>query len=79
MGATYQKCVHIVLESQIRRNIEAYINDIVVKLKRCRDLLDDIKEIFDDLHKYKMILNPKNICSVCHQENYSATWYSPRG
>jgi hypothetical protein len=30
-GATYQKCVHTVLESQIRRNVEAYIDDIVVK------------------------------------------------
>jgi hypothetical protein len=30
-GATYQKCVHTVLESQIGRNIEAYIDDIVVK------------------------------------------------
>jgi hypothetical protein len=30
-GAIYQKCVHTILESQIRRNVEAYIDDIVVK------------------------------------------------
>jgi hypothetical protein len=30
-GATYQKCVHTILESQIGRNVEAYIDDIVVK------------------------------------------------
>jgi hypothetical protein len=30
-GATYQKCVHTVLESQIGRNVEAYIDDLVVK------------------------------------------------
>ena len=30
-GNTYQKCVHIVFEHQIGRNIEAYIDDIVVK------------------------------------------------
>jgi hypothetical protein len=30
-GATYQKCVHTVLEGQIGRNVEAYIDDIVVK------------------------------------------------
>jgi hypothetical protein len=29
-GATYQKCVHTVLESQIGRNVKAYIDDIVV-------------------------------------------------
>jgi hypothetical protein len=30
-GATYQKCVHVILENQIGRNIKAYIDDIVVK------------------------------------------------
>jgi hypothetical protein len=58
-GATYQKGIRIILESQIERNIEAYIEDVAVKLKRCGDLLDDLKETFDNLHKYKMMLNPK--------------------
>jgi hypothetical protein len=58
-GATYQKCVHTVLKSQIGRNIEAYIEDIVVKSEKCGDLLDDLKETFDNLRKFKMILNPK--------------------
>jgi hypothetical protein len=57
--ATYQKCVHIILEPQIRRNIEAYIDDIVVKSKKHGNLLDDLKETFDNLCKYKMMLNPK--------------------
>jgi hypothetical protein len=30
-GATYQKCVHFVLENQIGRNVKAYIDDIVAK------------------------------------------------
>ena len=33
VGSTYQKCVHIVLEGQIGHNVEAYIDDIVVKSK----------------------------------------------
>jgi hypothetical protein len=59
-GATYQKCVRIVLESQIGKNVEAYIDDIVVKSKKHRDLLDDLKETIDNHCKYKMMLNPKN-------------------
>jgi hypothetical protein len=51
--------VHIVLENQSGRNIEAYIDDIVVKSEKGRDLIDDLKETFDNLHKYKMMLNPK--------------------
>jgi hypothetical protein len=59
-GATYQKCVHIILEPQIGRNIEAYIDDIVVKSKKNGDLLNDLRETFNNLCKYKMMLNPKN-------------------
>jgi type VI protein secretion system component VasK len=76
---TYQKCVQIILEAQIGRNVEAYINDIVVKSKKQGDLLDDLKETLDNLHKYKMMLNPKNACLVFYQENCSTTWYRPRG
>jgi hypothetical protein len=58
-GATYQKCVHIILEPRIGRNIEAYIDDTVVKSKKHGDLLDDLKETFNNLRMYKMMLNPK--------------------
>jgi hypothetical protein len=58
-GATYQKCIHIILEPQIGRNVAAYIDDVVGKSKKCEDLLDDLKETFDNARKYKMMLNPK--------------------
>jgi hypothetical protein len=58
-GATYQKCVHTVLESQIGRNVETYIDDIVVKSEKRGDLLNDLKETFDNLRKSKMMINPK--------------------
>jgi hypothetical protein len=51
--------VHIILKNQIGRNIETYINDIVVKSKKRGDLLEDLKETFDNVRKYKMMLNPK--------------------
>jgi hypothetical protein len=58
-GATYQKCVHTVLESQIGRNVKAYIDDIVVKSEKRGNLFDDLKETFNNLRKSKMMLNPK--------------------
>jgi hypothetical protein len=58
-GATYEKCVHIVLENQIGRNVKAYIDDIMVKLKKRGDLFNDLKETFDNLRKFKMMLNTK--------------------
>jgi hypothetical protein len=47
------------LEPQIGRNVEAYIDDVVVKSKKHGDLLNNLKETFDNLYKYKMMLNPK--------------------
>jgi hypothetical protein len=58
-GATYQKCISIILEAQIGQNIEAYIDDVVVKSKKHGDLFDDLRETFDNLCKYKIKLNPK--------------------
>jgi hypothetical protein len=57
--ATYQKCVHTVLKGQIGWNVEAYIDDIVVKSEKRGNLLDDLKETFDNLRKFKMMINPK--------------------
>jgi hypothetical protein len=59
MGVTYQKSIHIILELQIGRNIEAYIDDVIVKSKKRGDLLDNLKETFNNLRKYKMVFNPK--------------------
>jgi hypothetical protein len=58
-GAIYHKCVHTVFKNQIGRNIKAYIDDIVVKSEKREDLFDDLKETFDNMRKYKMMLNPK--------------------
>lgn len=48
----------IVFEDQIGRNIEAYIADIVEKLKQRQYLLQDLEETFTNFRKYEMKLNP---------------------
>ncbi|KAK1667526.1 hypothetical protein QYE76_055685 [Lolium multiflorum] len=47
------------LGEQIGRNIEVYIDNIVVKTKHVATLIDDLRETFDNLDKYKIKLNPK--------------------
>ncbi|KAK1626826.1 hypothetical protein QYE76_001141 [Lolium multiflorum] len=58
-GATYQRCMQACLGEQIGRNIEVYIDDIVVKTKHAATLIDDLRETFDNLDRYKINLNPK--------------------
>ena len=46
------------LDQQIGRNIEAYINDVVVKSKTADNLIADLKEMFANLKRYRWKLNP---------------------
>lgn len=65
--ATYQKLVDTVFRSQIGRNLEAYVDDMVIKSQTERELLADIAETFDNLQKINMKLNPKK-CSFGVEE-----------
>ena len=56
--ATYQRCVENCLHDQIGRNVHAYVDDIVVKSRKEETLIRDLKETFDNLRVYKMMLNP---------------------
>ena len=43
---------------QIGRNVQVYIDDMLVKSLRENDHLDDLQETFDTLQSYNMKLNP---------------------
>ena len=43
---------------KIGRNMEVYVDDMLVKSKEEGEHLDDLKETFDTLRQYKMKLNP---------------------
>jgi hypothetical protein len=58
-GVTYQKAFQKCLESQIGKNIEAYVDDVVVKTTVEDDLIADLAETFANLQHYRWKLNPK--------------------
>nr|AAX95475.1 Integrase core domain, putative [Oryza sativa Japonica Group]AAX95813.1 retrotransposon protein, putative, unclassified [Oryza sativa Japonica Group]ABA93060.1 retrotransposon protein, putative, unclassified [Oryza sativa Japonica Group] len=47
------------LNDQLGHNVEAYVDDIVVKKKTSDSLIDDLRETFDNLRRYRLMLNPK--------------------
>ncbi|KAK1680447.1 hypothetical protein QYE76_041295 [Lolium multiflorum] len=57
-GATYQRTMQRCLKDQIGRNVHPYVDDIAVMTQKGSDLLSDLKETFDNLRRYKMMLNP---------------------
>ena len=46
------------LDQQIGHNIEAYIDDVVVKSKTTDNLIADVEETFTNLKRYRSKLNP---------------------
>ena len=56
-GSTYQRMMTRMFELQLGKNIEIYINDMVVKSKMVSKHVGDLRAIFEILRKYKLRLN----------------------
>ncbi|GKE32377.1 reverse transcriptase domain-containing protein [Tanacetum coccineum] len=63
-GATYQRLVDKAFNSQVGRNIEVYVDDLVIKSPTETEMLRDIDETFYMLRKINMKLNPKKLKEV---------------
>ena len=57
--ATFQRLVNTVFTDHLSRNMEAYIDDMIVKSKEATEHVADLRETFMNLRKHKMMLNPK--------------------
>jgi predicted metallo-beta-lactamase superfamily hydrolase len=55
---TYQRAIQTGLSEQIGDNAEAYVNDVVVKIKNSDMLIVDLKQTFEHLKKWRWKLNP---------------------
>ncbi|GJS20157.1 reverse transcriptase domain-containing protein [Tanacetum coccineum] len=66
-GATYQRLVDKALQRQIGRNLEVYVDDLVIKTRTEEEIIRDIAETFKTLQQINMKLNPKK-CSFRMQE-----------
>jgi hypothetical protein len=56
-GATYKRMMQNCLGSQIGRNIQVYIDDVVITTRKEESLISDLVETFGNLNRYKLKLN----------------------
>ena len=56
-GSTYQRMITRMFEPQLGKNIEIYVDDMVVKNKMVTEHLEDLGDIFDILRRHKLRLN----------------------
>jgi hypothetical protein len=60
-GATFQRLMRKALGAQMGRNVEAYIDDIVVKTRESHTFIEDLEETFANLRKVNIKLNPAKL------------------
>ena len=55
--STYQRMMTGMFESRLGKNVEVYIDDMVVKSEVVSEYMGDLKDIFEILRKHKLRLN----------------------
>jgi hypothetical protein len=58
VGPTYQRAIQKCFKKQLNKNVEAYMDDVVVKTRNSDTLIADIQETFAALREYQWKLNP---------------------
>jgi hypothetical protein len=57
-GATYQRAIQMCFADQLHRNVETYMDDVVIKTRNLEDLIADLEKTFNSLRKFRWKLNP---------------------
>ncbi|GJY24263.1 reverse transcriptase domain-containing protein [Tanacetum coccineum] len=70
VGATYQRLVDSAFQTQLGRNLEAYVDDMVIKNKKEQEMVMDIAKTFDNLWKINMKLNPMKCLFVVKEGKF---------
>ena len=76
---TYQRLVNHMVRHQIGRNVEVYMDDMLVKNQDERKHLDDLQETFNTLRQYNIKLNPSKCAFGVASGKYLGFMVSHRG
>uniref|UniRef100_A0A2N9JBP4 Reverse transcriptase domain-containing protein n=1 Tax=Fagus sylvatica TaxID=28930 RepID=A0A2N9JBP4_FAGSY len=77
--ATYQRLMNRMFHHQIGRNVEVYVADMLVKTKDKVNHLEDLKETFETLRRYRMKLNPSKCVFGVSSGKFLGFMVSQRG
>ena len=78
-GATYQRLMNKMFAHQLGRNVQVYVDDMLVKSVRENDHLSDLQETFNTLRSYNMKLNPSKCVFRVTAEKFLGFMVSQRG
>jgi hypothetical protein len=78
-GCTFTRMIAIVLHPQLRRNILAYVDDIVIKSVQRKDHIGDLAETFANLRAENLRLNPEKCVFGIHKGKVLGCLFSTKG
>nr|GEX60825.1 hypothetical protein [Tanacetum cinerariifolium] len=78
-GATYQRLVDKAFDREIGRNLEIYVENLVIKSHTETKLLQDIEEMFRMLRHINMKLNPKKCTFGAAEEMFQGYMINSEG
>ena len=58
VGATYMRAMTTLFHEMIHKEIEVYVDDVIIKSKETSNHLEDLRKLFARLRKYNLKLNP---------------------
>jgi hypothetical protein len=76
---TYQRLVNRMFSDQIGRNVEVYVDDMLVKSQKVISHLADLEETFNTLRRYQMKLNPAKCAFGVSSGKFLGFMVSSRG
>jgi hypothetical protein len=69
-GPTFTRMTGEVFKPQIGRNIQAYVDDLIVKSSNRAGHVSNLAETFANMRRAGLKLNPENVCSGSRKERY---------
>nr|KYP61868.1 Retrovirus-related Pol polyprotein from transposon 17.6 [Cajanus cajan] len=79
VGATYQRLMDKVFQHQIGRNMEVYVDDMIVKTPSAEAHADDLAEVFNQIRKHNMRLNPEKCIFGVQEGKFIGFMITSRG
>ena len=57
-GAAYMRAMTIIFHDMIHKEIEMYVDNVIIKYRECSNHLTHLRKFFDRLRRYNLKLNP---------------------
>ena len=79
VGATYQRAMATIFHDMLHREIEDYVDDIVVKSKATANHFHVLRRVFKRCRLYKLRRIPLNVLLVFSLESFWVSLFTNKG